>query len=180
MMPPGSRHTIHAHRHHFGWDNAYEPVLTVAPGETARFETVDASGGQLTARATVDDVGALDFARIKPVTGPVRIDADQFEEPALHLWRYDPASLAPALYGPGGRVHRSSPSAARSAWRWPSAARTRSSRRAGSAATWMSATSRPGPSSTSRSRSRAPLFSVGDTTPPRATARSAARRSRAR
>ena len=30
--------------------------------------------------------------------------ADQFPEPALHLWRYDPASLAPALYGPGGRV----------------------------------------------------------------------------
>ncbi|MDQ0455247.1 acetamidase/formamidase family protein [Rhizobium paknamense] len=30
--------------------------------------------------------------------------ADQFKEPALHLWHYDPASLAPALYGPGGRV----------------------------------------------------------------------------
>ena len=30
--------------------------------------------------------------------------ADQFPEPALHLWRYDPASLAPAVYGPGGRV----------------------------------------------------------------------------
>ena len=30
--------------------------------------------------------------------------ADQFSEPALHLWSYDAASLAPALYGPGGRV----------------------------------------------------------------------------
>ena len=30
--------------------------------------------------------------------------ADQFPEPALHMWKYDPSSLAPAMYGPGGRV----------------------------------------------------------------------------
>jgi acetamidase/formamidase len=30
--------------------------------------------------------------------------ADQFPEPALHLWTYEPGSLAPALYGPGGKV----------------------------------------------------------------------------
>jgi acetamidase/formamidase len=30
--------------------------------------------------------------------------ADQFKDPALHIWKYDSASLAPALYGPGGRV----------------------------------------------------------------------------
>ena len=30
--------------------------------------------------------------------------ADQFPEPALHLWQYDPSSLGPALFGPGGRV----------------------------------------------------------------------------
>jgi len=30
--------------------------------------------------------------------------ADQFEEPALHIWSYDAAALTPALYGPGGRV----------------------------------------------------------------------------
>jgi acetamidase/formamidase len=30
--------------------------------------------------------------------------ADQFTEPALHLWHYDSASMAPALYGPKGRV----------------------------------------------------------------------------
>ena len=30
--------------------------------------------------------------------------ADQFKDPALHVWSYDSASLAPALYGPGGRV----------------------------------------------------------------------------
>lgn len=30
--------------------------------------------------------------------------ADQFPDPALHLWKYDTATLAPAMYGPGGRV----------------------------------------------------------------------------
>ena len=30
--------------------------------------------------------------------------ADQFKEPALHIWSYDANSMTPALYGPGGRV----------------------------------------------------------------------------
>jgi acetamidase/formamidase len=30
--------------------------------------------------------------------------ADQFKEPALHIWTYDTNSMAPALYGPGGKV----------------------------------------------------------------------------
>lgn len=30
--------------------------------------------------------------------------ADQFTDPAIHVWTYDPQSMAPSLYGPGGRV----------------------------------------------------------------------------
>jgi acetamidase/formamidase len=30
--------------------------------------------------------------------------AEHFKEPALHIWKYDAQSLAPAMYGPGGRV----------------------------------------------------------------------------
>ena len=30
--------------------------------------------------------------------------ADQFEEPALHIWKYDPTAMTPALFGPGGEV----------------------------------------------------------------------------
>jgi acetamidase/formamidase len=30
--------------------------------------------------------------------------SDQFPEPALHIWKYDPRTLAPAMYGPGARV----------------------------------------------------------------------------
>lgn len=128
--------TIHQHRHHFGWDNALPPVATVAPGETLTFETIDASGGQLTATSRVADVLAIDSARVNPVTGPVVVDgaepgdalrvtihgfrpsgwgwtanipgfgllADQFPDPALHVWSYDRETLKPALFGPGGTV----------------------------------------------------------------------------
>ena len=30
--------------------------------------------------------------------------ADDFKDPALQLWKYDPGTMAPAHYGPGGRV----------------------------------------------------------------------------
>ena len=30
--------------------------------------------------------------------------ADHFPDPALHVWQYQPDTLAPALFGPGGRV----------------------------------------------------------------------------
>ncbi len=130
------KHTIHSHHSHFGWDNSNAPVLTIAPGDEVAFDTVDSSGGQLSPDSTVDDIAALDFGKINPVTGPVIIDgaepgdalkitlldftpsgwgwtalipgfgllADQFEEPALHIWTYEADSLKPAAYGPGGRV----------------------------------------------------------------------------
>lgn len=135
-MPSKLTHTIHCQHHHFGWDNSNRPVLTVSPGESVAFETVDASGGQLGPDSTVDDVGVLDFDKVNPVTGPVFIDgaepgdalkvtieafkpsgwgwtanipgfgllADQFTEPALNIWKYDANTLAPAVYGPGGKV----------------------------------------------------------------------------
>src|SRR3954470_11073921 len=132
----GAGHTIHRHCHHHGWDNSFAPAVTIAPGKTAEFETVHSSGGQLGPDSTLADLARLDFARVNPVTGPVRIDgaepgdavkvtllsfepsgwgwtanipgfgllADQFPEPALHNWTYDPVGLTPALYGAGGRV----------------------------------------------------------------------------
>ena len=129
-------YSIHRHQSHFGWDNAIAPVLTVAPGASVEFHPAEASGGQLSATSTADDLARLDFAKVNPVCGPVRVDgaqpgdalkvtllsmspsgwgwtanipgfgllADQFPEPALHVWSYDAQSLAPAMYGPGGRV----------------------------------------------------------------------------
>lgn len=129
-MSAPARHTIHKDHHHFGWDNAIPPVLTVAPGETIEFDCPDASGGQLTAASTAADIASLEFGRINPVVGPVFIDgakpgdaikvtigdfrpsgfgwtanipgfgllADQFAEPALHIWRYDAARMGPAAF----------------------------------------------------------------------------------
>ena len=102
--------------------------MTVAPGDSMEIDTVDSSGGQLTVNSTVEDVTALDFEMVNPVTGPIRVDgaepgdilkvtidhfvpsgwgwtavipgfgllADQFAEPALHTWRYDPNALSPS------------------------------------------------------------------------------------
>jgi len=128
--------TIHDYAHHFGWDNSLPPAMTIEPGETIEFQTIDASGGQLSHASTVADVAALDFGKINPVNGPMYIEgaetgdsvkvtllnfnmagwgwtanipgfgllADQFLEPALHIWKFDAGSLAPAMYGPGGHV----------------------------------------------------------------------------
>ncbi len=129
-------HTLHAHQHHQGWDNALAPALRIAPGDTVSFDTVDSSGGQLGPDATLATLQGLDFGRINPVTGPVFIDgaepgdalrvriehfapsgwgwtanipgfgllAEQFPDAALHLWKYDAASLAPAAFGMLARV----------------------------------------------------------------------------
>jgi acetamidase/formamidase len=130
------RHTLHAHQHHHGWNRDFAPALSVRPGDSVEFETVDSSGGQLGPQATLATLATLDFGRINPVTGPVFVDgaepgdvlrvtieafgpsgwgwtanipgfgllADQFTEPALHLWSYDPAAMTPAAYGAWARV----------------------------------------------------------------------------
>ncbi len=135
-MPKNCNHTIHREHSHYGWDNSLTPRLSIVPGESVEFETVDSSGGQLGAEATLEDVGNLDFSKVNPVSGPVQIDgaepgdalkvtllafepsgwgwtacipgfgllADQFPNPALVHWTYDPGALSPALYAPGGRV----------------------------------------------------------------------------
>ncbi len=129
-------YTIHRAHHHFGWDNSLTPAEHVSPGATVYFECLDSSGGQLTKDSTVEDVKALDFGKINPVTGPIFIEgaepgdalkitidsfkpsgfgwtanipgfgllADDFKEPALTVWSYDPQSLEPAAFGKEGRV----------------------------------------------------------------------------
>jgi acetamidase/formamidase len=132
--PMAHRHTIH--RQHFGWDNSFQPVVRIAPGESLEFEVADSSAGQLSPTSTVENVGRLDFTKINPVTGPVFIEgaqpgdvlkvtllsftpsgwgwtanipgfgllADEFKDPALHVWKYDAATLAPALFGRWAKV----------------------------------------------------------------------------
>jgi acetamidase/formamidase len=68
------KHTIHKHDHHFGWDNAISPVITVAPGDTVEIEAIDASGGQVKSGMQVGDLANIDWQKINPVTGPVFVD----------------------------------------------------------------------------------------------------------
>ena len=66
--------TLHRQNHHFGWDRSLAPALRIAPGEEVEFEVLDASGGQLGAASSVEDVARLDFTRVNPVTGPVYLE----------------------------------------------------------------------------------------------------------
>lgn len=59
---------------HFGWNNALEPALKTEPGQVVEFEAIDASGGQLSASSTLEEVSSLNFDLINPVTGPVYVD----------------------------------------------------------------------------------------------------------
>lgn len=35
------------HQHHFSWDNALAPVMTVSPDAVLEFEVLEASGGRI-------------------------------------------------------------------------------------------------------------------------------------
>ena len=72
-MPMKPDYLVSADQIHYGWDNTIKPVLTVASGNVVEFETVDASGGQVTASSNLEDVANLDFSRVNPVTGPVYV-----------------------------------------------------------------------------------------------------------
>lgn len=136
MRPTSNSLKVGSDKLHFGWDRGLAPVLTAAPGETVEFDAVDAGGGQIGPKSTVEDVTAFDFSKVNPAFGPIFIDgaepgdalkvtvvgletegwgwtanipgfgllADRFKEPALHIWEFDKKTLAPAAYGPGGKV----------------------------------------------------------------------------
>ncbi len=135
-MTIGDAHTIHAHQRHHGWSRDAEPVYRATPGEVVELEVIDASGGAITPETTVDDLAAIDFSKMLPLTGPIHLDgaepgdaikatilafapsgwgwsavttnfgilADQFPDPALKIWTYDPADPTSAMYNDIARV----------------------------------------------------------------------------
>jgi acetamidase/formamidase len=66
------QHTIH--QCHYGWNRDNLPAVRIAPGDTLDFHPLDSSGGQLTAKSTVADIAAVDFAKVNPVAGPVYVE----------------------------------------------------------------------------------------------------------
>jgi len=76
------------------------------------FDTVNPVTGPIFVKgAEPGDAVAITFRDFKPsgwgwtanIPG-FGLLADQFTEPALHTWSYDSASMAPAMFGPGGKV----------------------------------------------------------------------------
>jgi acetamidase/formamidase len=61
-------------RFHLAWDPAIEPIETVDSGAVVEFDLLDASGGQLTASSTVEDLARLDFNRVDQVNGPIAVE----------------------------------------------------------------------------------------------------------
>ncbi|MEM7408578.1 MAG: acetamidase/formamidase family protein [Pseudomonadota bacterium] len=69
----GARLRDEPHTGHNRWHPDIEPIATVAPGETIRLETRDASDGQIQPGMTIADLDGLDTRVAHPVTGPVAV-----------------------------------------------------------------------------------------------------------
>ncbi len=112
--------TIHHHSHHHGWNNAFQPILTVAPGSVITLETIDASGGQLTLDSHADDVARLDLDRVNPVTGPIYIDgAEPGDALSVKFLNFAPSGWGWTANIPGfGLLCDQFPAAALHLWRY--------------------------------------------------------------
>lgn len=60
---------------HNRWHPGIGPVLRGAPGDRARLDTRAALDGQLTQGSTVTNVTRVQLERVRPLTGPIAIDA---------------------------------------------------------------------------------------------------------
>ena len=129
-------HALDARHHHFGWDRANPPALTIASGETVDVNIVDSGGGQITPATTVADLDGMDYAKFTPMTGPIAVDGaepgdalkitfldfrssgwgwsmitprygiltDQFPDPYLKIWHYDPSFREPVEHAGKARI----------------------------------------------------------------------------
>jgi acetamidase/formamidase len=69
-----AEHRLTAEPTHSRWNRALAPRLTIASGDTVHMSCLDASGGQVTPRASVEDYLAIDRNRIHALTGPIFIE----------------------------------------------------------------------------------------------------------
>jgi acetamidase/formamidase len=95
MAASGPAFHVPRELNHLAWDPAIPPVATVPSGSIVSFDCLDASGGQITAASTVDDLGHLDFSRVDQVNGPVAVEG---AEPGDTL-QIDLLEFAPANWG---------------------------------------------------------------------------------
>ncbi|ANM32407.1 acetamidase [Acidobacteria bacterium Mor1] len=66
--------TLTREQTHNKFSRDIEPRLRVPSGTTVRFETEEATDGQLTPDSTAEDLLTVDFDRVHPLTGPVFVE----------------------------------------------------------------------------------------------------------
>ena len=59
---------------HNRWNAVIPPVLTVPSGAVVEMHTKEASDGQITESAAVDDLANIDFGLIHALTGPIYVE----------------------------------------------------------------------------------------------------------
>jgi acetamidase/formamidase len=59
--------------HHFRWDNALPPALSIESADTVVFECLEAYGGKIGPSSTLEDLKELPFDAVHCLTGPVAV-----------------------------------------------------------------------------------------------------------
>src|SRR3954469_6415954 len=67
-------HTFPDDRVHFTWDAGNDPVVAIEDGDTVVFETRDVSDNQITPESDTSVIDGLDWDRVYPLAGPVRVE----------------------------------------------------------------------------------------------------------
>jgi len=68
-----AEHTLAAMPTHSRWNAQLAPRLTIDSGDTVRFETLDATGAQVTPATTSAEFQQIDRMRVHALTGPVAV-----------------------------------------------------------------------------------------------------------
>lgn len=70
-------HHFPADRVHYSWDAGNAPAVGIESGDTVVVETRDVTDNQITPTSTADALGSLDFERLYPLAGPIRVEGAQ-------------------------------------------------------------------------------------------------------
>lgn len=70
-------HYFPTDRVHYTWDVENDPVLSIESGDTVVVQTRDVSDNQITPDSTADAIGAIDWGRVYPLAGPIRLNGAQ-------------------------------------------------------------------------------------------------------
>ena len=70
-------HYFPADRVHFSWDVGHEPALEIESGDTVVVETREVTDGQITPSSTAEAIATMDWARVYPLAGPIRVNGAQ-------------------------------------------------------------------------------------------------------